>query len=316
MSEGEGATSVLDAIAGMPPRGKEPNSARTLDLWIAAAEREAGLRPDGRLGWLIATTLAVAKLQQATDDSGALFLLKGGTLLQYRLGLSARATKDLDGLVRGNIDGYLSRLDMALGESWGSVEFSRGDAVEFEVPAKLVNPRRFDLNLSIRGKTWRKVQVELSPDEGMSGASAQGFPAPPLDHFGLPTPGELAGISLAYQVAEKYHACTDPHEPPLRRNDRARDVVDLMLLKGLVEETGAPSADELRAAIEDVFSVRAFDAEALGLEPRRLPAAIVAYPHWPGDYEKAAKSASFGVPMNEAIGVLNRWLGGIVDPDS
>jgi hypothetical protein len=35
------------------------------------------------------------------------FLLKGGTLLQHRLGGIARATKDVDGMVCGDIDDFL-----------------------------------------------------------------------------------------------------------------------------------------------------------------------------------------------------------------
>ncbi|WP_225872041.1 nucleotidyl transferase AbiEii/AbiGii toxin family protein [Scrofimicrobium canadense] len=41
-------------------------------------------------------------MQRAVDRSGApLFLLKGGTMLQYRLPGMSRTTQDIDGLVRG-----------------------------------------------------------------------------------------------------------------------------------------------------------------------------------------------------------------------
>ena len=38
----------------------------------------------------------------------------------------------------------------------------------------------------------------------------------------------LAGIAMSYQIAQKVHACTDPHDPPAFVNNRARDVVDLV----------------------------------------------------------------------------------------
>ena len=51
------------------------------------------------------STVITAALQRAVDESGiALFLLKGGTMLQYRLPGMSRTTRDIDGLVRGDID--------------------------------------------------------------------------------------------------------------------------------------------------------------------------------------------------------------------
>ena len=72
-----------------------------LDVWIAhAAGRIGDEAAGGRLGGLIASSIAVAAVQRALDTDGRqLFLLKGGTLLQHRLRATARATKDVDGLV-------------------------------------------------------------------------------------------------------------------------------------------------------------------------------------------------------------------------
>ncbi|MGF3056928.1 nucleotidyl transferase AbiEii/AbiGii toxin family protein [Microbacterium sp. YY-01] len=101
------------------PKGKAPASARVLNTWIAQAERQ--LESDGgRLGWLIASTVVAAALQQAVDEQGEpMFLLKGGTLLQHRLPQLSRATTDLDGLIRGDIDRFLAVLDEVLDRPWG-----------------------------------------------------------------------------------------------------------------------------------------------------------------------------------------------------
>ena len=65
------------------------------------AQVRAGLSAD-RLSWLVASTVVVAALQRAVDDTGTpLFLLKGGTYLQHRLHRQGRATKDVDGIARG-----------------------------------------------------------------------------------------------------------------------------------------------------------------------------------------------------------------------
>jgi hypothetical protein len=39
------------------------------------------------------------------------------------------------------------------------------------------------------------------------------LPAPSLADFGLPTPDHLTGLAMRYQIAQKAHAASDPHEP-------------------------------------------------------------------------------------------------------
>jgi len=75
-------------------------------------------------------------------------------------------------------------------------------------------------------------------------------------------PDHLVSLSMRYQIAQKVHASTDPHDPPAFVNDRARDVVDLLLVRTLTETTGHPSSTEIRAAVEDIFAARAAEAEA------------------------------------------------------
>ncbi|MDR0783879.1 MAG: hypothetical protein LBE83_09015 [Propionibacteriaceae bacterium] len=73
------------AVGTLPTKAKTPNSARVLDNWITQAETKLG-GTKGRLGWLVASTVVAAALQQAVDEQGQpLFLLKGGTMLQHRL---------------------------------------------------------------------------------------------------------------------------------------------------------------------------------------------------------------------------------------
>ena len=130
-----------------------------------------------------------------------------------------------------------------------------------ETPAKITKPRRFDVIVQLNGVTWRRIQVEISPDEGKAGQSTEPVTPPSLAGFGLPTPDHLAGISMRYQIAQKVHACTDPHEPPDYVNDRARDVVDLVLIRALSKETGEPVLVPIRQAMLDIFNSRATEAE-------------------------------------------------------
>jgi hypothetical protein len=103
------------------------------------------------------------------------------------------------------------------------------------------------------------------------------------------SPDTLATLALRFQIAQKLHACTDPHDPPASINDRPRDVVDLLLLRDLVRTEGRPTLLDLWVAAEPIFAARAVDARALGRTERTWPCVVVAHehggptsgPHWP-----------------------------------
>jgi len=60
----------LDAeLCRLKPKGTTPRSVTILNNWIIQAERDLH-SGGGRLGWLVATTVVTAMLQQATDQSG------------------------------------------------------------------------------------------------------------------------------------------------------------------------------------------------------------------------------------------------------
>ena len=299
----------LQRLDHLPDRGKEPNSARTLDAWIIQAQGRVGV-DHGRLGWLVASTVVVAALQRAVDESDApRFLLKGGTYLQHRLDWAGRSTKDVDGIVRGDIDGFLDALDRSLREPWGPLRLSRTETEVIQTPTRVLRPRRFDVKVSLRGVVWRSVKVEISPDEAGIGDHPFVFATPSLSHFGLPSPDALVGIALRFQIAQKLHACTDPHDPPHAVNDRPRDLVDLLLLRDLLASDTATTDADLRAAGQAVFDTRAAEAEQLGLVARHWPPAVQSHPHWPDDYARAAGDAGLTVTLDDAIAELNDWIG-------
>ena len=157
---------LAQSLDGLKPKGKSPTSARILHTWIAQAQDRLG-SAGPRLGWLVAATVVTAALQRAVDASGtALFLLKGGTMLQYRLPGMSRTTQDVDGLVRGDIDRFMAELDATLSEPWGSLTLVRGEVEIIDTPQKRVKPRRFDMTVLLNGVTWRRVQVRWTRASG------------------------------------------------------------------------------------------------------------------------------------------------------
>lgn len=301
---------LSQSLSSLKPKAKQPASTRVLNTWIAQAEGKMGAEAGGgRLGWLVASSIAIAAVQRAVDASGQrLFLLKGGTLLQHRLSAVARATRDVDGIVRGDMDEFLTSLDSALKHPWGSVTMRREEVEVVETPTKLIKPRRFDLVLEIRGVTWRRVRFEISPDEAGIGAESESVAPPSLAGFGLPDPDALAGIAMRYQVAQKLHAVSDPHEPPDYLNDRARDVVDLLLIRDLIADTRYPALADVRDASLAVFLAREAEARELSLPTRQWPPTVIALPHWKGDYARAAESGGISLSLDEAVAEVNAWI--------
>lgn len=158
---------IADLIGQLAPKVKQPVSATVLNNWITQAEGQVGPEgKGGRLGWLVASSVAIAAIQRAVDvDGRQLFLLKGGTWLQHRLNATSRTTKDVDGLVRGDLDVFLKALEGVLAEPWGPLTLRRGPVEAINVPTRILKPRRFDIIMELRGVTWRRIQVEAAPDE-------------------------------------------------------------------------------------------------------------------------------------------------------
>ncbi|WP_343710748.1 nucleotidyl transferase AbiEii/AbiGii toxin family protein [Mycobacterium sp.] len=311
MSRERRGSRLAALLSTLKPKTKQPASAAILNQWIVQAEGKLGQETKGgRLGWLVASSVAIACVQRAIDADGRqLFLLKGGTLLQHRLSANARPTKDVDGLVRGDLDAFLLALEGALAEPWGPLTLRRGEVEIVNLPTKTVKPRRFDIVIALRGVTWRRIQFEVSADESGIGQDFEFIEPPPLSGFGLPDPETLVGIAMRFQIAQKIHAVSDPHKPPDSINDRARDVVDLLLLRDLAAETGSPTLAEIHAAGAALFCARADEAQQLGLPARTWPPTVVGHAHWEDDYKRAADSASIELSLDAAVAEINAWIG-------
>ncbi|MDR1512580.1 MAG: nucleotidyl transferase AbiEii/AbiGii toxin family protein [Propionibacteriaceae bacterium] len=301
---------IAELIGQLAPKAKQPVSATVLNKWIAQAEGKVGPEAKGgRLGWLVASSVAIAAIQRAVDvDGRQLFLLKGGAWLQHRLNATSRTTKDVDGLVRGDLDVFLKALETVLAEPWGPLTLRRGPVEVINVPTKILKPRRFDVIMELRGVTWRRIKVEVSPDEAGIGDSFEAVEPTPLDRFGLPDPDVLVGIAMRFQIAQKLHAASDPHDPPVSVNDRARDVPDLLLSRDLADFAGTPTLAEIKGAGMAVFESRAAEAAQLGFPAREWPPVLAAYPHWEDDYRRAAESAGITLTLQDAVAEANAWI--------
>ena len=205
----------LPALSSLTPKTRPPGSARILDGWVNQAQSQIGPSVDGgRLGWLIASTVVVAALQRAVDESGSsLFLLKGGTLLQHRLGLASRATKDIDGLIRGDLDTFVTTLDRTLALPWGPLTLTRTAIETIATPARVIQPRRFDVQVGLKGQTWRRVQVEISRRSRARERSPKHSSPPPCTASACPSPSAWS----ASRCGSRSHRNSMPAPTPTTR---------------------------------------------------------------------------------------------------
>ncbi|WP_341953496.1 nucleotidyl transferase AbiEii/AbiGii toxin family protein [Salinibacterium sp. TMP30] len=307
---------MTGAFHGLPPREAPPKNTAALNSFLNTAAKKTDQAVD-RLGWLAGSVIVMAVLQRALGSDGRPeFLIKGGAYLEHRLEIGARATKDVDTVYRGAIAEFETALDAALAEPWEPFELVRTEIEVVENARTTNKPRRFHIQLKIRGQVFRKIKVEVSFSEGKMGEEDERFTAPDLSALGLGVPNDIAGITMAYQVARKIHACTDPDDPAPEGNgkpflnDRVRDTVDLLLLRDAFFPAGS-ELTTVRVAVEHVFEARAIEAEKLGLKPRAWPPELIAWQSWAEGWQKPADQAGVSIGLAEALATLNEWVGEI-----
>jgi hypothetical protein len=254
---------------------KPPGNLSHLQRLANAAAADASM-PAGRYQRWVNTHIISAVLDRVRDEDGEpLFTLKGGAAMELRLGINARASKDYDAAFRDRAEDMLDALDRALAEDWGGFQIQR---TEPEL-IRDTHAMRTDIKLAYKGKPWGTVQLEVAPAEGQAGQEIDRVPARPLDPVQIEGPERIACVSVRYQIAQKIHACTELYDDG-RENDRFRDLIDLQLLRDLVEDGGVVA---VREACTEIFELRS---------KHSWPPQVTVHPSWPPGF--AAMAADIG----------------------
>jgi predicted nucleotidyltransferase component of viral defense system len=100
-------------------------------------------------------------------DGGHLFIVKGGTAMQLRLGIQARATTDLDVVFAGRVDEWLDRFDAATSDrEWNGFSVSRkSEPTQIDVPGLVYRPWRVPLQIRFEGREFGTIPLEVSIDD-------------------------------------------------------------------------------------------------------------------------------------------------------
>jgi hypothetical protein len=273
---------------------RPPASERTLTRYVVAYARESGVDV-ARVRRLISFMAIVGALKQATGGDGAVpaFVVKGGVALELRLRDRARATKDLDLILNRDGGGLLESLEEALAGPYEGFTFRR-KGEEFRMRNGAL---RVKIQLSFQGREWGTVEVDLAYREGETDVDRVSG-APLLAAFGIVGPEEVDCLSLRHHVAQKLHAVTRPI-PEGRQNDRFRDLVDLLLMRELIEDYAA-----VGKVCEEVFARR-------GTHP--WPPSIPTPEGWREPFARMASENDLPVlDLDTAVDAITHFVGQIV----
>jgi Nucleotidyl transferase AbiEii toxin, Type IV TA system len=270
---------------------------RALERRITNAAKERGTTA-ARLRRLVGFAVLCETLSEAASRGIIpVFFAKGGVAIELRLGLLARATRDLDIGLCAPPNELLPFFDSALDVGFGDFRLRRrGEARALDNGALVL-----EIAVEYLGRPWATVDVDLAsatrdwdPDSVMPIALAE---------LGLESPRPVPCLAIPAQIAQKIHALTEP-EPRGRPNPRARDVLDVLLLvQRLVIDDAA-----VRATCERVFAERAGHA---------WPISSFAFPStWHGILSELAREVRYDTDDASAIEQrFNSYLAILAQPD-
>lgn len=228
----------------------------------------------------------------ATDG----WVLKGGFALEVRLGLQARATKDLDLATVDDLDGaeVQDRLLDAL-------DVDADDGLTFQVSApraltsdEVGNPGwKFTVASFLGGKVFASLRLDVvARSEEIAGAVGTIEVHPPILAERLSSTA-MPAVDVAQHAAEKFHAMARTYAGS-RPSSRVKDLIDVVLLA----EAGLLPHPDLPGRLQTVWQVRD------GVPP---PAQLPAFPaSWPGDFAAMAAELDLAVDYPTARSTAER----------
>lgn len=271
-----------------PGLTRPPSNIRHLQALVTAFA-DANDMTAGRVQrWISFMIVAGALDRLRTGDDTPVFVMKGGLTLELRLGLSARATRDLDAIARVERTLLTEQLAHAFDTPYAGFTF-RLDGM----PATVGPALQYHVRLRYLDKPWGTVQLELTEPESMP-VEYEPVKAIDLAAFRLAGPDVLPCLSIRYQVAQKLHAVTAPHPLSDRPNPRFRDVADLVLLAPLLDDWGA-----VHRACVDVFTSRA---------QQLWPPALKVHPEWVEPYAALAVTLDVETDLAAAVNIVNTLI--------
>lgn len=276
--------------SGRAGRPKTPKTKARLERLVTDWQKSSG-QPVARLNLRIAAMMIAGALARVVGpDDRATFAIKGGIAMELRLGDRARATRDIDLVLRGDTDRLADLLDAGLGEPYNGFAFRRREIGDHPVRPDV---KQVEVQVTFARKVLCTPKLEIAPAEtGREEFAA--LPGAPLDAVGLDGPELVQVLATPWQIAQKLHAVTERY-PTGRENPRVRDLVDIHLL-----EATDPDLHKVRDACERVFASRG---------QHSWPPILEIPPSWTAGYEGIAAALTFPVTdVNDAADAVRRYI--------
>jgi predicted nucleotidyltransferase component of viral defense system len=183
------------------------------------------------------------------------WVLKGGFALEVRFSLASRATKDLDLVVLGEIEGTQLQdlFDEALDREVDNDQFTFLVSTPKSISSDEAGSPGWRLTVvaKLAGRDFAQVAVDVvARSEEIAGAISTLAVEPIIAGVDLEVV-RMPAVDLAQQAAEKFHALARRYAGD-RPSSRVKDLVDLVLLA----ESGLLAAQPLGIRLGHVYAVR------------------------------------------------------------
>lgn len=254
----------------------------------------------GRLRRLVGISVLATMLDGLDQGDGARLAFKGGASMELRFGVEARATRDVDALVKVGLGDAFAEIADRLAAGWVGFTGKLGDRTEITRAGIVPLPQRCKIKLAYLGKPFATLDFELGRAEANSFELLETIEnVVELERVHLGPRTDVVVLSVHYQIAQKLHACTEV--PENGTNQRVHDLYDVMLLAGLAEEAGL---GRTRAACEDTFRHR---------NKHAWPPALPAWNDWRQLWDALDVPDSVRYSYEDARGRIERLIVDICD---
>lgn len=260
-------------------------------------QQSSGRLSQVRLRKAVVFDRLLARLQHVAPG---VWTLKGGLALDYRLGPTARMTRDMDLAFREDADAataaFIAAQSVDLGDHF-TFAIRRTDQLANLEGAAV----RFHAQAALAGRLFDEVTIDISFSDPL-GWPPERLATPDLLEFAEITPIIIPVLPLEQHIAEKVHAYTRGYgEEGVAPSSRVKDLIDLVLI---LRHT-SPQAGPLRAALHGIFE---------GRDTHTLPTAFPVPPReWAIGYQQLARDVELDTDLSDGYRRVARFLSPILD---
>ena len=256
---------------------------------ISLAEEKISSSPKGRTK-ILASLLYLIRLMK---DAGLPFYVKGGVVLHYYLKKQTRPTRDLDILIREDLEAFLPRLEKAFASQSGGWTLKIGRFSKKETDASYYfDTFSIPILFSHEGEVVDTLYIDGVSSPVYDKIAPKEYPLPAIVGG-----SSFLGVPLEFSLADKINAITNELKRPYKHLVDVYSIlqqdIDIPLVKKYLAII-AKSDDEVR--------------HKLHLDIPKRPYIIPDDKPFASSYIFPAIQAGYTMSLKEMKAAVNRWL--------